>query len=51
MRRAARSCTAADAEGVFVDTHVALGHRRLSIIDRASVQPMTAAPTIRSRRR
>ncbi|MEZ5654133.1 MAG: asparagine synthase (glutamine-hydrolyzing) [Burkholderiaceae bacterium] len=32
-----------DAEGVFVDTHVALGHRRLSIIDRASgAQPMTA---------
>ncbi len=32
-----------DAEGYFVDDHVALGHRRLSIIDRASgAQPMSA---------
>ncbi|MEZ5659059.1 MAG: asparagine synthase (glutamine-hydrolyzing) [Burkholderiaceae bacterium] len=31
-----------DAEGVFVDDHVALGHQRLSIIDRASgAQPMS----------
>ncbi|MEN6484436.1 MAG: asparagine synthetase B, partial [Syntrophobacteraceae bacterium] len=33
-----------DAEGFFVDNHVALGHRRLSIIDLASgQQPMGTA--------
>ncbi len=35
------ACRGPDAEGVWTDTHVALGHRRLSIIDLAgSTQPM-----------
>ncbi len=37
------SCRGPDAEGIWVDTHAALGHRRLAIIDLAGgVQPMVA---------
>ncbi len=38
------ACRGPDAEGLWVDRHVALGHRRLSIIDlEGGRQPMTAA--------
>ncbi|GAQ53027.1 asparagine synthase (glutamine-hydrolyzing) [Streptomyces acidiscabies] len=37
------SCRGPDAEGLWHDRHVALGHRRLAVIDVAGgVQPMTA---------
>jgi asparagine synthase (glutamine-hydrolysing) len=38
------ACRGPDAEGLWTDPHVALGHRRLAVIDLAGgVQPMAAA--------